>query len=811
MKSITLTCITFLTCLLTFKAQAQNENAKTFTISGNLILEKESAINDVIVHLIENDSKNIVKTEILDNAGQFVFKDISAGSYIFKVDKKNKVVYKSELIELKDNVDLGNILIKDETVIEEVLITKAKPYLERKDGKTILNVESAIGSTGASAFDLIERAPGVNVDNNDNISLRGKSGVLVQIDGKQTAMSGANLANYLKGISSATIDKIEFINNPSAKYDAAGSSIINIKLKKGKKSGTNGNISVTYGQGMYPTSNNSANINHGAEKYNLFGSYNYTYREGINKLLLNRKFYQNEIFTNAYEQNNFLKINYRYQTARFGADYRPNKKHTLGFISNIFGNNYDPFQNNSSNVYDNTNTISTKFNTKNNSKEHRNNYSFNLNHGYIVDTLGTEWNSDVDYANYDSKTNQKFTTRYFDLNNNEIQNPYLLNGDIKGDLDIFAIKSDYVTTLKNKIKLETGIKSSYVKADNNLGFFDVSSGIPVFDSTKSNHFIYEENINAAYLSTSKEIKKWNFNLGLRLENTNISGNQLINNIKFKDNYIQLFPTAITTYNFNDKNSLEFNYSRRITRPSYDQLNPFKFYLDPTTYKEGNPYLKPQTTQNFELTYVYNQKFITTLGFGRTFNNITEVIAPSETDPLITVQTDKNLDNVDVVGLFSVIPFDITKWWNMNNNLNFYYGSYSGTVANTALKNTGNFTYNINTLNSFKISKGYSAELTGNYRAKETYAFMKVDPVWYVNVGFQKIFENKSKLRIAVNDVFFTNYTTADTVFVGYKENFKVRRDTRVLILTYTYNFGSGTNSVKKKTGGAEDIKQRANS
>lgn len=791
---------------------AQNQTIENFLINGSLVFENKTDANNYFVYLLESNSKTIIKTEIPNAENQFVFSNIKKGNYFIKVIQNSKTIYVSDNFDVAQNLNLDKIKINpNSNIIDEVVVKKAIPYLERKEGKTILNAESAIGSAGASAFDLIEKAPGVNVDSNDNISLRGKTGILVQIDGKQTAMSGASLSNYLKGISSGTVDKIEFITNPSAKYDASGSSIINIKLKKGKKSGTNGSVSIVYGQGMLPTSNNSVNLNHGAEKFNLFGSYNYTYREGISKLLLNRRFFQNEVFTNAYEQNNFLKIIYRYQTARFGADYSPNKKQTFGFIANSFSNNYDPFQNNSTNVYNSNNIINSRFNTINNSKENRKNYSVNINHKFAIDTLGTEWTTDFDHANYDSKTNQNFTTRYFDLNNFEFQNPYLLNGDIKGNLNIYALKSDFVTTLKNKIKFETGIKSSFVKADNDLGFYDVSSGIPIFDATKSNHFIYDENINAAYVSSSKEFKKWNINLGLRLENTNITGNQITNNIKFKDNYVQFFPTGIVTYNFNDKNSLELNYSRRITRPSYDQLNPFKFFLDPTTFKEGNPYLKPQTTQNFELTYVYNQKITSTLGFGRTTNNITEVIAPSDANPLITIQTDKNLNTVDVLGLFTTIPLDIAKWWTVNNSLNFYYGWYSGTVANTTLNNTGNLNFNFNNINNFKISKSYSAEFTADYRGREVYAFMDVNPVWFVNVGFQKIFENKSKLRLAINDVFFTNKTTADTEFLGYKERFNVSRDSRVIILSYTYNFGSGKNSLKKKTGGAEDIKQRANS
>lgn len=800
----------FLTLLWISCLFSQTKN--NVNISGKLKFEKELSPNDVYIHLIENATKAIVKTENPNAEGYFTFTAVSSNTYFIKVLENTKTKYIGQIFEANQNINLEVIRIRlDENILEEVVITKAKPYLERKDGKTILNVDSAIGSAGASVFELIERAPSVTIDNNDNISLRGKNGILVLIDGKQTALSGVNLVNYLKGISSGNVDKIEFITNPSAKYDAAGSAIIDIKLKKGKKSGTNGTISSVYGQGMFPTSNNSVNINHGQEKYNLFGSYNFTYREGVNKLLLNRKFYQNEAFLNEYVQNNFLKINYRFQTVRFGADYSPNKKHTFGVLINRFSNNYDPYQNNSTNVYNASNILESKFNTINNSDEKRKNYAINLNHRFVLDTIGTELNSDFDFANYDSKTNQNFKTRYFDVNNIEIQNPYLLSGNVDGDLKILSFKSDFVTMLKSKIRFETGIKSSLVKADNNLVFYDVSSGTPIYDVSKSNHFIYDENINAAYINTNKEYKKWNFTVGLRVENTNIVGNQITTNSKFKNSYTQLFPTGIVSYNFNEKNSLEFNYSRRINRPSYDQLNPFKFFLDPTTYKEGNPFLKPQTTHNFELTHIFNQKITSTLGFGRTTNNITEVIAPSEEDPLITVQTNKNLNTVDVAGLFLNIPLDMTKWWTTNCSANFYYGFYSGTVANTTIENQGNFTYNFNTTNNFKLKKGFSAELTANYRAQEIYAFMNVNPVWFANIGFQKVFENKSKLRLVVNDLFFTNQTTATTEFVGYFEKFRVTRDTRTVQISYTYNFGSGKNSVKKKSGGAEDIKQRANS
>ncbi len=786
------------------------ENEK-IEIKGSILTEKNETVSNAMVYLMNASDKKIVKTEYSNPDGNFTFQNVQKGSYFIRISENEKIKYNGNPFEASQNIDLGNLTFQSQIEnLDEVVITNSKPYIERKEGKMILNVESNIGATGSSAFEVLEKAPGVNVDNNDNISLRGRGGILVQIDGKPTPMTGTNLANYLRGIPSGAIDKIEFITNPNAKYDASGSSIINIKMKKGKKVGLNGSVSTAFAQGRYPKSNNGFNLNYRDKKVNVFGSYNFAYREGFNELLLKREFYENGNFTGAYDQDNWLKMDFRNHIGRAGADFYASKKHTFGIVANAVSNKFNPVGKNISDVYDASNTKASSFQTRNNSYDNWHNHSINLNHRFVIDSLGTELTSDFDYANYGNKSDQNFTTRYFDLNNSEFQNPYLLHGDVVGDLNIYAAKSDFVTTLKNKMKIETGVKSSYVKADNNLKFYDESNGVPIFDPTKSNHFIYTENINAAYFNISKDLgKKWSGYFGLRIENTNITGEQLVDDTSFKNNYTQLFPSAFVSYAFNPKNSLEFNYSRRISRPSYDQLNPFKFFLDPTTYKEGNPYLKPQTTHSLEFTHVYGQKVFTTLSFSRTTDNITEVIAPSENNQQLTVQTNKNLNTADIFGLFMILPVEVTKWWSINNSLNFYYGSYSGTVANTTLQNQGNFTYNCNSVNNFKLGKGYTAEVTGNYRAKEIYAFMIVDPIWFMNLGFQKKFKN-SNLRLAFNDIFYTNRTTADTKFTDYKENFRVRRDVSTATVSYTYNFGNG-NSPRKRAGGADDIKQRAGS
>jgi outer membrane receptor protein involved in Fe transport len=781
-------------------------------LSGTLLTNGNVPIADAVIQLLKAADSSLVKTEFSDDKGEFKFIDVKPNTYFVQTNVIGYSRFASSVFTFIESTKLAPFnLTKSEVELKEVSVTIHKPYIEREHGKMILNVENGIVSAGNSAFAVIEKAPGVRIDNNDNISFKGKQGVAVWIDGKPTPMTGSDLANYLKGMASNAIEKIEFISNPSAKYDAAGSSIINIKLKKDKNLGTNGSVSLAYGQGVYSKTNNGFTINHRDKKINVFASYNYAYRRGFNDLKLDRNFYNKDTFLGAYIQNNYLFIGYQNQIAKAGIDYFVNSKNTFGFVVNGVDNTFSPSGNNISQVYDNNNINTSRFETQNRSQDKWYNYSTNFNYKHTFDSTGTELTTDADYAQYANHTQQNFTTRYYDLNNVEYLNPYLLYGNINGSLNIYSIKSDLTKFLKNSLKIESGIKSSYVIADNNLAFYNKSSGVPVYDSTKSNHFIYQENINAAYINGSRDWKKISTQIGLRMEYTHVIGNQLVYNSKFDTNYVQLFPSAFIGYKLNGKNSLELNYSRRINRPSYDQLNPFKYYLDPTTYKAGNPYLQPETTHSFELSYIFNQKIYTTLGFGRTLNNIIEVIAPSPNQLKLTVQTNYNLAFVDVYTLNISAPIEVTKWWYTTNDISCYYAAYSGNVANTTINKAGNINFNINSVNSFSFSSTLSAELSGNYRAKEIYAFELAKPIWSVNAGLQKkLYNNKIILKLNISDILFTNNSRATTVFTGYVESYDVRRDTRVAVISFVYKFGNGLPSQRRK-GGADDIKQRAGS
>ncbi|MES2591897.1 MAG: outer membrane beta-barrel family protein [Bacteroidota bacterium] len=790
---------------------AQTNIAKS-ELYGSLLTKNNAPLPDAIVQLLSATDSSLVKTEFTNEKGEFNFNGISNGFYFIQTNVLGYAKFTSSIFDVSESKMLPPFqLQKTEVSLAEVTVTARKPYIERDHGKMILNVENSIVSSGNSAFEVIEKAPGVRIDNNDNISFKGKQGVAVWIDGRPTPMTGSDLANYLKGMTSAAIEKVEFIANPSSKYDAAGSSIINIKLKKDKKLGTNGSATLAAGYGVYPKTNNGFTLNHRNKKINVFGNYNYAYRKGFNSLKLDRNFYSNDTFKGAYIQDNYLTMDFQNQIARAGVDYYANSKNTFGFVVNAVSNKFNPTGDNISMVYDETRTNTSRFETQNRSKDKWYNYSANLNYKHIIDTSGTELTTDVDYARFSNVTEQNFTTRYFDINNNEFLNPYLLYGDINGGLNIYSIKTDLAKPLKNGANFESGFKSSYVIADNNLAFYNRSNGLNSYDSAKSNHFIYTENINAVYANASKEWKKLSTQIGLRLEHTHITGNQLVYNETFDTSYIQLFPSAFIGYKLNDKNSLELNYSRRINRPGYDQLNPFRFYLDPTTYKAGNPYLQPQTTHSFELTHVFKQKIYSTLGFGRTSNNITEVIAPAPDQPKLTIQTNYNLTTADVYALNVSIPQEVTKWCHTTTDISLYYAAYSGNIANTTINKVGNVNFNINSVNVFNFTSTFSGELSGNYRSKEVYAYETVRPIWSLNFGLQKKFaDNRAILKLNVNDIFHTNNARATTRFTGYVESYDVRRDTRVAFLSFTYKFGNTSLSPsQRRRGGAEDVKQRA--
>lgn len=790
-------------------------------ISVQVTDEHRATIENATVELLALKDSSLIKIAITDKNGLAGFENIAFGSYLIKTSVVNYTISYSEPFALsaeQTSLQLPAISLQPHAKeVGGVTVTSRKPFIQKLTDRIVVNVENSIVNVGSSAMDVLERSPGINVDQNDVISLRGRSGVIIMIDGKPTAMSGADLANYLRGLPSAAIERIDIITNPSAKYDAAGNSgIIDIRMKKDQRMGINGTATAGYGQGVYPKANAGSTFNYRNKKINVFGNYNYSYRIGLNHLLLDRNFYNNGVYNGGDLKNNYAKMPFDFHSARLGMDFFPSKKTIIGFIVNSSFNHFRRRNTNNSTVINPQKEEVSRFRSFATNNDHNNNSVANINFKHSFDSTGREITADFDYGVYNSASLTLNATSYYKLDNTPLQPDYILQGDQDGKLSFKTAKVDYVNPLNKDAKFEAGFKTSFVSSDNDAKFFDVSSGTPQDDVNKTNHFLYHENNNAGYINYSRNFKRFDLQLGVRGEHTSIRTEQLKGNLKFDSSYFQLFPSAFFNYKLKEEQTLGISVSRRIDRPGYYQLNPFLFLIDVTTYATGKPGLLPQLTWSYELSYTHKSLSFT-LGYSHTKDNQDIAIAkfrdvfpgiPSADN--VTVQIPINLSSSDYVGISIAAPVRVTGWWNMINNGDFYYQHFNGSLGGTTLSN-GKPTADIRSNNTFTFKKGWTAELNGNFNSGERSGFMVFDPRWGLSAGVQKtVLKNKGTLRFNVTDIFWTNLPKAVITYDNYIEKWKAYRETRVANISFSYRFGNNkVQAARRRTTASEEERQRA--
>ena len=814
---ITLNLIILFFACITATAQTSVRGKITLKVAN----QDQQPVEHATAELLRSNDSSLVKTALSDKAGLVEFEAIPFGTYIIRTTLVNHEKQFSAVVTLSEtqtSVTVADqVLRPSATQLKTIEVTGRKPFIQRLGDRIVVNVENSVVNAGSSAFDVLERSPGILIDANDNLSMRGRSGVIIMIDGKPTPMSGADLVNYLRSLPSNAIERIDLITNPSSKYDAAGNAgIIDIRMKKDQRFGTNGSITAGYGQGVYPKANAGINFNHRNKSMNLFGGYNYAYRMNLNNLLLDRNFYTDGVFTGKDEKNNYTKIPLDLHTLRLGADFFPSKKTVIGFVVNSNLNFINPFNNNSSVVIDGNKQPIFTFRTQTRNRSSNRNAVGNVNIKHTFDSTGRELTADIDLGYFGSANNSRVATQYYNLNGGQLQPDYILDGLQDGILRLATAKADYVHPLKNKARFEAGFKTSLVHADNDARFFDMSSGTPVDDENKTNHFYYDENINAAYTNFKKEFKKFDLQIGLRAENTNVKTKQVRGNITWDSSYTQLFPSAFFNYKLHEDHTLGVSVSRRIDRPNYSQLNPFLFLIDVTTYSTGNPNLLPQFTWSYELNYTMkNINF--TLGYSRTKNNQNIVITRFKdvfpnipSDDNITVQIPVNLTSSDYYGLTIAAPIRVNKWWNMMNNANIFYNHFNGNLAGTTLDN-GKAVVSLSSNHTFTFGKGWTSELFGNYNSGGQYGFMVMRPQWGVGAGVQKsLWKGKGQVRFNITDIFWTNLPRATITYNNYIEIWRAYRETRVANLSFTYRFGSNkVAQARRRTTASEEERQRA--
>lgn len=799
--------LSILVVLFSFSMQAQN-------IQGIVKDEEGKPINAVSVSLKSAKDSSVIKFGVTDKTGQYRFTDINAGNYFVSASAVGLAPTDSRPFQYQGStVEVPEIsLAKLSTNLQAVVVQSRKPMIEVKADKTILNVEGSINAVGQDALELLRKSPGVLLDKDDNISLSGKNGVQVYIDGKPTPLSGADLTNYLKGIQSSQIESIELITNPSAKYEAAGNAgIINIKLKKNKSYGANGSVNAGYAIGYFPKYNGGLSLNYRNKKINIFSSYNYNWNRNRNNFNLFRNqldtiFDQHSIMINKMESHGF----------KAGLDYFLSKKSTIGLMLN--GNYSDMNFSNTAKTditYKPTNLYVKELIADNQSNNKRNNTNFNLNYRF-ADTSGHELNVDADYGMFRINSNQLQPNNYLDVNGNFLYS-VVYNMLAPTDIDIYSGKIDYEQNF-GKGKLGIGGKVSFVKSYNDFSRFNVYGPSKVLDTLRSNDFLYKENINALYANYNRQFKGFMIQAGLRMENTNITGTSngyktnggsyVTYDSTFTRHYTDLFPSASVTLNKNPMLQWGLSYSRRIDRPAYQDLNPFEFKLDEYSFQKGNTNLRPQYTNSISITNTYKYKLTTVLTYSHVNDVFTQLV--DTIDRSKSFITKKNLAKQDITSLNISYPFSY-KWYSVFANFNGYYSHYQANFGTGRTVDLDVWAYNIYMQHSARLPKGFTLELSGFYNSPSIWGgTFKSKEIWAIEGGLQKsLFKNKANLKLSVSDIFHTLKWAGVSEFAGQYVKASGNFESRQFKVNFTYRFGN--NQVKaarqRKTSAEEEAKR----
>ena len=786
---------------------AQSRPALTGTVGGVTGAPLEYAT--VTLHRAADSS--VVKTEFSDGQGAFRL-EAASGRYLVSAAQVGFERYWTPVLDLPaGGLALAAIKLtaSQATALKEVTVKGRKPQFERLADRTVVNVADSPLSAGATTLDVLGRSPGVTLDAGDNLSLRGRQGVLVVIDGKRQPMTGAELADYLRALPAEQLQSIELITNPPAQYDAqGGAGVIAINLKRDQRLGTNGSANASYGRGEYGKSTSGLSLNHRTKKLNVYGTYAYTNRNGFVRLYSNRRFLaepQRLAASGIIDNEQLTEL--QSHTGRLGMDVTLSKRTMVGASVNGLASRTNAtirseaqFHGPAGEPTDRYTSIGDQYTLRPNGAA-----NLNLRHTFADSATARSLSADADYARYT-------TTRRLALNTTYEGSPRpaaLLEGDQSNRLSIQSVKVDFSEPLPHRARLEAGAKATLVNSDNDVEFVRTTSGVAVFDPNISNRFRYDENVNAAYLNLKGTLARSALQVGVRAEQTNTLA-QVEGGTAKERHYLQLFPSASLQRKLSERHALALSIARRIDRPSYAQLNPLRAYFDPTSYRAGNPDLVPQTSYNFEVSHTYRQKFTTALAYARTDRPFVNVVQPSSDGGLVVVNRDVNLSTQHLYTLTLTAPLELTKWWTLYANGFFYYNRYQGQLSNTAL-NRGLVACNLTANNSFTMPNGWSADVNAFYESREVYGFQLVRPRGQVAAGVQKSLWNKQgTFRLNVADVFYTTPVTATSTFNNYTETSTSAQDNRVVTAALTYRFGNGkVASARKRAAGADEELRRA--
>jgi len=780
----------FFSLLMVFSVMVHAQKA---TISGTVKDGTGLGVELTNVVLLKLPDSVEVSVTTSDTLGYYSFEQVSEGEYVVAAMQLGHEKFVSKTISIKDAsaVQCSVVLIAEHAAGGEVVIAGRRPVVRQEGDKMIVDVENTLSNSGLTAVDVLRKSPGISVNKEGVVTLKGRNGVLVMLDDKALYMTEEQVGNLLKSIPSDQIKEIEIITTPSAKYDAAGNAgIINIKLKKGAYEGFNGSANTSYGQGLYPKGVAGLTVFYKKKKFSLNSGYQYNYGLGLSTYFLDRTY--NEATSKYSQLNSKSSFKEPRESHNFnvGGSYDVSDKTSvsLNVIANYSENGWNGGANSS--LYKKNGEVNSSYTSSDIGKYVQTNINTSIGSQHKLDTNGTVLSFDVNYNSYSGVSNKSFSLQNYDSVYQKVGSPFLFEFSDPSYSNQFMAKTDFVTKLFKNTKVESGLKLNLIDQDNPATITITENDLP---RDASNFYHYKENIYMGYTTLHKTMGKFIAQAGLRLEYTLMNGVQRLQDTSFVREYTNLFPSANLTYNFTDKTSYSLLYSRRIQRPSPWQLNPVLNIIDPFTSWGGNPALLPEYTDNAELNWsLFSGGLITSLNYSYTAQPITWVL-DIDSSTLATIAQPQNLVLRENMGVSVSVNLPITKWWQSSNYAYVFKNRFVGDVGYGQTDNSV-LSWNANFTQTFTISKKTSIEVFVNYESPSVYGLYKTYARGQMTLSAQrKLWGNKASIKLSANDVFWTEGWTATNTVGTTDTKSGEKWDTRVLMATFTYKFGKKLN------------------
>ncbi len=784
------------------------------TIRGIVQDSKAQAMSAATALLRQVSDSVLVKGAVCSEQGAFLFADAPAGDFFVEINMLGYSSAFSKPYTIKGNggvTDLGSIiLLDDNTMLNEVSVVAKRPFLEQKVDRMVVNVANSITNAGGNALEVLQRSPGVQVNTlTKSISLLGKEGIIIMINGKISRLPADAIVQMLGGMNANNIDRIELIHTPPANFEAEGNAgIINIVLKSTGDEGLNGGYSVNGGYGRGEKYGAGGYFNYRKNKVNWFCNYDYGFDLNPQVFTNYRGVNQNGNFLETETSSNRPYTPTSTQNARLGADFQLSKKTVLGFLGTFFDRNWYMEALNDI-KYSTNGVLDSRLQMSNTETNHAQSFAGNINLTHQF-SKAQSLNLDADFINYKVNNPSNYDIQKLDASNVSIP-LYQLRIGKKTPIKVAVAKADYSVNFGEKIKLETGAKITSMRFDNDVR---VDSLPPQQDwivlPELTSLFHLDEDVVGAYTSFSATLNaKTDIKAGLRYEytTTNLGSETQPNVVDRK--YGSWFPSFFVTRKLSETKSLNFSYSRRITRPQIRWLAPWLIFSDPTTVEGGNPALQPSFTNAVKLDYGFKS-----WKFGLAYSIETD---PMSFLPRVNPQTNRqenrfeNLGDQKVASANVYFPLHPTKWWQMQNNLYVNSREINFELEGQKIR-LSNVNFGLNSTNTFTLPKRITIEVSGNYDSPGYWGVAKWRATGSANVGVQKDFGEKwGKLRFSATDLFLsTNWfgtTNQPEVNLMVKSSYQMAE--RTFMLTWTNTFGNKKlkSARERQTGSAEEMRR----